>query len=65
MVKFKFLVNTPYGGHYNTHFAKSEKMAKTKIDQWNAEFKGTKYSVKLVSIDKASRDELPEHYICW
>lgn len=65
MVKFKFFVDTPYGGHYNTHFAISEKMAKTKIEQWNAEFKRTNYSVKLISVDKVSQDDLPEYYICW
>lgn len=65
MVKFKFFVSTPRGGHYNTHFATNEKRAKDKVEQWNTEFKGTGYSVRLVHISKARKEDLPEHYICW
>ena len=64
MVKFKFLVKTPRGEHYNTHYAKSKKNAKSKIEQWNAEFKGTGYSVTLVSA-RMTTEKIPEGYVLW
>ena len=65
MVKFEFIIRTPYESHYNTHYAKTAKRVKHMIDQWNTEFKGTGYSVELVEIMDASNEKLPEGYTCW
>ena len=64
MVKFKFFFSTPRGGHYNTHYARSKKVAIKKVDQWNKDFKGTGYSVALISIEDTD-DKLPEGCIRW
>ena len=65
MVKFEFYVNTPYGGHYNTHYAKTAKRAQDTIDQWNTEFKDTGYSVHLVDIKVTSEKKVPAGYTIW
>lgn len=64
MVKFKFLVKTPRGEHHNTHFANNKKKAESMVKQWNEEFKGTGYSVTLVSV-KSTTEKLPDDYTCW
>ena len=64
MVKFKFLIHTPYEDHYNTHYAKDAQRAKDKVTQWNNEFRDIDYGVSLVSITKTS-EQLPEGYTCW
>lgn len=64
MVKFKFWVDTPYGGYYNTHYAKNAKRAIDTLEKWNTEFEGTDYSVHLVDI-KATKEELPSGYTVW
>jgi hypothetical protein len=65
MIKFTFYVTTPRGGHYNSHYARSEERAKAMIEQWNTEFRDTGYKVILTNITKAIEEELPEHYVCW
>jgi len=64
MVKFTFYVSTPRGGYYNTHYARSKKMAKSKVEQWDKEFEGTGYGVKLISIEDYPY-KIPEGYTCW
>ena len=65
MVKFKFYIDTPYGGHFNTHYAKSKARAKEMIDRWNTELKETGYSVRLVDIIRTSESKAPEGYTIW
>lgn len=64
MVKFKFYLETPRGGHFNTHYAKNNKHVKDTVDLWNRQFKGTGYRVHLVKIT-ATDEALPDGYTCW
>ena len=64
MVKFTFFVSTPRGGHYNTHYARTKKMARSKVKQWDKEFAGTGYGVILISIVETD-EKLPAGYTCW
>ncbi len=65
MIKFTFFVSTPRGGHYNSHYARTKKIAKAMVKQWNEEFKGTGYGVELTSVKEIQPKDLPEYYICW
>jgi hypothetical protein len=65
MVKFKFLINTPYESHYNTHYARSQKSAVSVIAQWNAQFKDTGYSVELVEFIETTEKKPPTGYSLW
>lgn len=65
MVKFKFCINTPYGDHFNTHYAKTAKRAKDTVNKWNEELKNTGYSVHLVDIIHTSESKAPEGYTIW
>ena len=65
MVKFKFYLETPRGGHYNTHYAKTTQRAKDTLEQWNKEFGDTGYKVHLVNIKETSIKNAPERYTVW
>lgn len=65
MVKFKFYIDSPYGGHYNTHYARNAKRAEEMVKSWNAQFKGTHFSVHLVDIKATDMKRPPEGYTCW
>ena len=65
IVKFKFRLDTPYGSRYNEHYAKSEKRAKSVINQWNEEFIDTGYCVTFISATKMPRENMPRGYTCW
>lgn len=64
MVKFNVHVSTPYGGFNRMYFAKTEERAKDTVDKWNDDFKGTEYSVKLISIEP-TLGGIPDHYTVW
>ena len=65
MVKFKFFVHCHVvgGGYYNTHFARDEEDAKSRIAEWNKQFEGTDYHVDLVSVTEITNEEFAEDYI--
>lgn len=65
MVKFIFYIKTPRGGHYNMHYAKTKVKAKAMVKQWNEEFRDSGYGVRLIRIDKASKEEVPVGYTVW
>lgn len=64
MVKFKVHVFTPYEEFNRTYFARTEKRAKDIVNKWNDDFKGTEYSVKLISIE-STLEKIPEYYTVW
>ena len=65
MVKFKFLLITPYGSHTNTHYAKTAERAKETVELWDKQFGRSGYRVKLLEIKDASDAKVPSGYTVW
>lgn len=60
MVKFKVHVYTPYEDFNREYFARTI----STVDKWNADFKGTEYSVELISIEPTI-EKVPDYYTIW
>lgn len=64
MVKFKVHVYTPYENFDRKYFARTSSRAISTVNKWNADFKGTEYSVELISIEPTI-EKIPEYYTIW
>lgn len=64
MVKFKVHVYTPYEDFDREYFARTNRRAINTVDKWNTDFKGTEYSVELISIEPTI-EKMPEYYTIW
>lgn len=64
MVKFKVHVYTPYENFDREYFARTNSRAISTVNKWNADFKGTEYSVELISIEPTI-EKIPEYYTIW